>query len=198
MKGEGLLCGGQRRHGAGICHRPAGAGTSHRGRGRCSWHGGTSPTHEAHDRRVLAEEACAQLGIPVRTTAVRALRDELARVNGVLGFLYAQCAALTAAEMTSGEWQRTTATGTDGETRQTVVTRAGVNVWMRLLEHWSQRLTEIAAAMARLDIDRQAAEAGRELGGRAVSALERALDGAGITGAPRLRVLQLLAAGDDG
>lgn len=37
------VCGAKRRHGAGTCQRPAGAGTDHKGEGRCSWHGGCSP-----------------------------------------------------------------------------------------------------------------------------------------------------------
>lgn len=173
MNREGPFCDAQRRHGAGICRRPAGAGTSHLGRGRCSWHGGTSPAHQAHDRQVVAQETCEALGIPVRTTAVSALRDELNRANAVVRFLYARCAALTPAELVAGEW-------------------------VTLLESWSRRVTDIAAVSARLEIDWRAAETSAALGGRAVSALEAALDGAGITGAPRLRLLQLLAGGGDG
>lgn len=66
---ERSLCGAQRRRDTGTCRRPAGAGTSHRGTGRCSWHGGSSPTgaraavmQEANER---ARGELRKLGVAV-------------------------------------------------------------------------------------------------------------------------------------
>ena len=41
---KGPFCGAARRNGAGSCKRDAGAGTEHKGWGKCSWHGGSSPS----------------------------------------------------------------------------------------------------------------------------------------------------------
>ena len=41
---KGPFCGAKRRRGEGTCKRGAGAGTDHLGAGRCSWHGGCSPS----------------------------------------------------------------------------------------------------------------------------------------------------------
>ena len=61
------LCGAQRRRSVETCKRPAGAGTDHRGRGRCSWHGGASPTHAraavVQDAQERARAELARLGV---------------------------------------------------------------------------------------------------------------------------------------
>jgi hypothetical protein len=57
-------CGGRTRRGT-PCKLPAGHSTSHPGVGRCDHHGGATPTHEEHARRVLLgsteESALAEL-----------------------------------------------------------------------------------------------------------------------------------------
>jgi hypothetical protein len=71
-------CGAQRRHEAGICRRPAGAGTSHRGTGRCSWHGGCAPSGEKAAAQEEAYEQArrqlARLNVPPVSDPVLALR----------------------------------------------------------------------------------------------------------------------------
>lgn len=54
---KGPFCGAARRNGNGTCKRDAGAGTDHKGYGRCSWHGGCSPTgsQSAAEQRIEAE-----------------------------------------------------------------------------------------------------------------------------------------------
>lgn len=57
-KSKGPFCGGRlRAPREGTCERQAGAGTDHLGSGRCSWHGGTSPTgsQSAREQRIEAE-----------------------------------------------------------------------------------------------------------------------------------------------
>lgn len=57
---KGPFCGGRLRRGKeGTCRRAAGAGTDHLGAGRCSWHGGSSPSgsQSAHEQMIEAEAA---------------------------------------------------------------------------------------------------------------------------------------------
>ena len=44
---KGPFCGAKLRRRVGTCGRDAGAGTDHKGVGRCSWHGGCSPSGRA-------------------------------------------------------------------------------------------------------------------------------------------------------
>lgn len=54
---ESARCGANRRGGEGTCKRAAGAGTDHKGWGRCSWHGGSSPSgsQSAAGQRIESE-----------------------------------------------------------------------------------------------------------------------------------------------
>ena len=74
-------CGGRTRLGT-PCRLPAGHGTSHPGIGCCDHHGGATPTHEEHARRVLAERAeqvavaeLARLNIPPVTDPLEAIAE---------------------------------------------------------------------------------------------------------------------------
>src|SRR5439155_16736474 len=112
--------------------RPAGAGTDHGGRGRCSWHGGCSPTHETHARREQALQAAATYGLPIDTPAEQALLDEVARSAGHVAWLAAQVAKLDPEALTWGERTRTVKQTRDAEkvtgAEVTSVFGAGVNI----------------------------------------------------------------------
>lgn len=56
-KSTGPFCGGHLRHREGTCERQAGAGTDHKGYGRCSWHGGCSPSgsQSAAGERIMGD-----------------------------------------------------------------------------------------------------------------------------------------------
>jgi hypothetical protein len=58
----GPVCGAERRNGKGPCRQPAGYNTSHEGTGRCSWHGGASPSGtKAANEQALNEQAAREL-----------------------------------------------------------------------------------------------------------------------------------------
>ena len=81
---KGPFCGAKRRNGAGTCRRDAGAGTDHRGFGKCSWHGGASPTGRMAALNAEAEvllyrhdaEPCGDVLEALRRLAGRALALE--------------------------------------------------------------------------------------------------------------------------
>jgi hypothetical protein len=151
-------CGGKGRNGP--CKLPAGHGTSHPGIGRCDHHGGATPTHEISARRVLAERACNELGIPVETTPGAALRDALAHAMGRVIYLRAKEGAL-GGELVWGEEKRVVRT-THGQGGQPVleVHQGGrVHVYSRLLMDAEDRLAKIATEMARLGLEQRAVRA---------------------------------------
>jgi hypothetical protein len=65
-----------------LCTQRKGHGTSHPGIGRCSRHGGSTPTHVAAAEAELARQACTTLGVPVAIDPAEALLDELRRSYG--------------------------------------------------------------------------------------------------------------------
>ncbi len=80
------LCGAHLLKREGNCKRPAGWGTQHPGAGRCRFHGGASPTHQAKATRELAQRACMKLGIPVETNPAEALLHAVWEAAGNVEF----------------------------------------------------------------------------------------------------------------
>lgn len=158
---HGGQCGGKNRSGS-PCRLPAGFGTSHPGWGRCRHHAGASPTHERSVAEAQARAACAKFGLPVRTTAAQALRDELARSNGAVVYLLAKVQQLDEAELVWGTEKRTVRTnpgqGAERGVPQVEVTQsARVHVWVSLLFAERQHLARLAADMARIGIEERVA-----------------------------------------
>lgn len=82
------LCGAQRANQApGVtCGRSAGHGTDHLGVGRCSRHGGNTPSHAAAAINELARRACTTLGVSVEQHPAEALLGEVFRTRGAVDF----------------------------------------------------------------------------------------------------------------
>jgi len=90
-KSKGPYCGGKLRHRDGTCERDAGAGTDHLGYGRCSWHGGCSPTgsQSAAEQRIEAEaeRLLYQHDAPAVTDHLEALQRLAGRVLAMEQFI---------------------------------------------------------------------------------------------------------------
>lgn len=82
------LCGAQRPNQpkGTTCRRVAGHGTDHLGIGRCSRHGGNTPTHVANAREIQTRAACKRLGVPIDTEPGQALLEEVAMAKGAEAF----------------------------------------------------------------------------------------------------------------
>ena len=180
-------CGGRTRSGR-PCRLPAGHGTDHPGIGRCDHHAGSTPTHEAHARRVLAERAVQTFGLPVKTSPERALLDELARSNGAVLWLAGKVAGLDPAEVVWGERRRTVR---DGEV--TTESGAGINPWVRLYADERDHLAEVAKAAIVCSAAASAAQSAAELGARMAGVLERAVAVAGLNWADQDTILTRFA-----
>lgn len=80
------LCDANLSRGRGKCKQPAGAGTDHLGFGRCKFHGGHTPAGEKNGQRLMAEHACAKLGVPRQVDPQQALLEEVWRCAGNVAF----------------------------------------------------------------------------------------------------------------
>jgi hypothetical protein len=169
-------CGGRTRSGR-PCKLPAGHGTDHPGIGRCDHHGGATPTHQAHARRVLAEQAVQAFGLPVQTTPERALLDEVNRTLGHVVWLGARVAELEPATVVWGERRRTVRAAGDGEDGGEVTTEsgAGVNTWVQLYQTERRHLAEVARVAIATSAAASAAASAAEFGQRMANVLEHAL-----------------------
>jgi hypothetical protein len=121
----------------GYCHARAGWGTgSHVGIGRCKMDLGTSPSHVRAATKVMAERECAALGLPTGTSdPIEALRNGLARADGMVNGLGEQLAKLKEATVTDhlGDQQR--------------------HALEIAYQTWVDTSARIATAMARLGLD---------------------------------------------
>lgn len=89
---EGPICGaprsGKSSSGPGICCMPAGHSTEHPGYGRCSRHGGNSPTHVKYAAKLMIDEQfLATYGEPMDVTPQEALLAEVQRTAGHVAWL---------------------------------------------------------------------------------------------------------------
>lgn len=84
--GKTKLCGAKKTDGSGTCKHPAGWGTPHNGRGRCKWHGGSTPTHVKAAETEVALEAVELFGLPREIEPADALLEEVHRSAGLVGY----------------------------------------------------------------------------------------------------------------
>jgi hypothetical protein len=77
-------CGAKTRSG-GACGKPAGWGTQFL-TGRCSLHGGATPTHVVAAEKEMACRTCERFGVSVAIGPAEALLEELARSHGLVLF----------------------------------------------------------------------------------------------------------------
>ena len=123
----------------GTCNKPAGWGTPLT-RGRCSLHGGNTPTQLVAVRRAEAVEAVARFGLPREVDPHQALTEELHRSAGWVAWLEDQVRADGADAL---------ATTAFGENRAFTVT----SPYYELLGVERKRMAEVAQACIRTGVE---------------------------------------------
>jgi hypothetical protein len=87
MKEPDGHCNGRKTGDKGYCKAVAGRDTWHPGVGRCSRHGGASPTYTPEVYRLRAKQEVKRYSLPVKVDPHTALLSELERTVGVVQFL---------------------------------------------------------------------------------------------------------------
>ena len=164
MRGP-VFCGAQRLNaGPGErCRRPAGAGTDHPRYGRCSRHGGNTPTQVQAAHYAIAQDSAALYGVPRDVDPIDGLMEEYARTMGVVEALEAMVAQLSPSEIWWGVQsveESTTGAGGDGEDGESLTpperkTRSGaaLNLQVRLFNEERDRGVRIAETILKLDLE---------------------------------------------
>lgn len=81
------LCGAKKKNGE-LCRAFAGQHTTHKGTGRCKYHGGSTPSHEANAVKQEAERKMATMGAPATgVTPAQALKGLLQATAGHVAWL---------------------------------------------------------------------------------------------------------------
>lgn len=145
-------CGADRRHDQGPCKRGAGAGTDHPGVGRCSWHGGCSPTGRAAAAEAVARKAVETYGLPRDISPTDALLEEVRYSAGHVAWLRAKVAELEAADLVWGVTEQTEKnasefTGTD------TIRAAAVNMWLELYFRERKHLLDLTKTAISVGIE---------------------------------------------
>lgn len=137
-KSGGPLCGGKLRHRDGTCGRAAGAGTDHKGWGRCSWHGGSSPSGSQSAAEKQLEDRAQKLLYRHDASPVT---DSLEALQRLAGRALALEAAIGDAvnELTSIRYESESEGGTGAEQL-----RAEVAVLERAMDRCGRLLVDIA------------------------------------------------------
>ena len=186
-------CGAHARSTGQPCKRGAGAGTSHPGSGRCSNHGGSSPSGERAAERQAAEAAAARFGLPVSTGPTEALQAGLERANGIVAWLLAQLQILDPAALTWGTTKRRVKSGEPGEAPRVDVTQeAKPHILLQLLADWDRRLMLIAAEMKRLGIEERLAYLAQVEGEHAARVIQGTLDDLQLTAQQKTLVPEIV------
>jgi hypothetical protein len=164
---KGPFCGGNRRNGKGKCRLPAGDGTSHEGTGRCSWHGGASPSGtKAANEQALNEQAARELA----RLDVEPVTNAFEQLALVAGQAVAWKNSMAAKVNELIELRREDVAGAEQ-------LRSEILLWERALDRCVATLT----AMVKLNIEDKLAGIRQ----RTLDMLERALDAAlEASGAP--------------
>jgi len=142
---KGPFCGAKRRNAEGTCRRDAGAGTDHKGFGRCSWHGGCSPTGSASANEQRVEDEARRELAKLDVAPVSDYLSAFAQVTGQV-LAWKDVAGRMVNDLDSLRYE---SFGNGGGEQL----RSEVALWERSLD----RCEKFLSAMARMNIDERLA-----------------------------------------
>ena len=87
------LCGARKKNGD-MCRAFSGQGTNHLGIGTCKFHGGNTPSHQAHAAKLEARSRMVEFGQPLEVDPAAALLGVLHLSAGHLNWVRAELSAM--------------------------------------------------------------------------------------------------------
>jgi hypothetical protein len=172
LKEPDTKCNGRKTGDRGYCKQDAGANTWHKGVGRCSRHGGASPTYINEVHRLRAQEAVGRYGLPVKIEPKAALIGELERTQGHVTFLELKVNELEEEQMV-GE---VGASGEDLKTGLVHKAEAKANIWINMYQAERKHLEDIAKACIAAGIEERRVRLAEQQGELIASAITGVLD----------------------
>jgi len=165
IRGASPFCGGKKVDGS-SCRNASGKGTSHVGVGRCTLHGGSTPTHIAAAQLANARETAQLFAVPRDVHPIDGLMEEYYRTAGMVDSYEAMCAGLLPAEVVEGviSVEETEAPASDGgegsltPPERKVKRGAAINLWVKLFNEERDRFSKLGEALLRLDLDSRKVE----------------------------------------
>ena len=154
------FCGARTKATGNPCRKPAGWNTSHAGFGRCTLHGGSTPTQESAANLAMARQTAQLFAVPREVHPYVGLMEEYWRTAGMVDSYEAMCAGLLPAEVVWGTQtveESGAAEGTDGGESMTPPERktrsgAAINLWVKLFNEERDRFSRLGAEIIKLDL----------------------------------------------
>lgn len=165
----------------------------------CRVHGGSAPAVKAAAARRLEEAkasaAATTLGLPVEIDPHAALLGEVHRSAGVVAWLTLQVQQLQASEVVWGRTKEADQEGGPGGGYSLREEGAAVNLWVKLLGEWSDRLTRVAKAAIDAGVSERLVKLEERKGELIAELLANVIDDdrIGLTGEQRQRAREVAA-----
>jgi hypothetical protein len=162
-----LFCGAKLANRPGTCRAPSGRGTSHPGWGRCNLHGGSTESHEISAALDRAEATARLFGVPREVDPLDGMLECYHRTAGMVDAIEAMCVQLLPADVVWGLVERKSVGagaaaavadgGGEGDDESLTPPEekyaAGVNLWVRLLAEWHDRMFTEGERILKLGLD---------------------------------------------
>jgi hypothetical protein len=151
-----------------LCRLTAGQGTDHVGFGRCSRHGGSTPSHVAAAGKAIASQAVATYGLPIDIDPRDALLLEVQRTAGHVAWLAQVVQGLTPEELV---WGKTEEVDTQAsEYPGTNTKRAAVpNAYLQLYLAERKHLVDVSKAAITAGIEERRVRVAEAMGAQIVA-----------------------------
>lgn len=179
------VCGAKLTRRKGTCGHAAGWGTPHPGRGRCKWHGGSTPNHVKKAEREEAEEAVAVYGLPREIEPQAALLEEIHRTAGHVTYCGDRIRELEAAELTFGTFKDSARTigvaGGDGQqVERRVERRARITALLDLYHRERKHLVDVCRVAIAAGIAERQVRLAEQQGALIAQVIRGVLDDLGV------------------
>lgn len=150
-------CGAKTRAGH-PCGRRAGHGTPHLGIGHCAFHGGSTPSHILHARRIEARQTANAYGIPRHIDPADGLIEEYWRTAGIVAGLEDKVRTIPDDELIWGVTETTELPGSDDEggsrsPARVTKSKAVPNIWLKLFNEERDRFAKLGIEIVRLGLE---------------------------------------------